>query len=367
MNITFVISSLSFGGAEKVSTMLCNFWSQKNNNVNIVILNKNDDVNQFKVSKKIKVHRLENNSNFFFLTSIFSNLKKIFYLIKFFKKTKTDIVVSFMTENNILSIIGSKILGIPIVISERTVPGVHKINFFWKILRLMTYRFSDAIVVQSKFVSHWFEKKFKLQTYIISNPVFKKKKNNNIKPKKLIITIGRLSEEKGHEILIRAFAKIEHLIHEWSLYIYGKGILETKLKRLILDLDLNKKIKIKGVSVDNYSSINECQIYAHTSFYEGFSNTILEALSLNKCVLATDCPGANKEFLEKNKFALMCRTGDVDSVSKQLLKLVKNKNLRKYFEKKSSRALKGLDVESIGEQWLAIFNKLFLDFNNKKN
>ena len=63
----------------------------------------------------------------------------------------------------------------------------------------------------------------------------------------------------------------------------------------------------------------------------------------------------------------MCRTGDVDSVSKQLLKLVKNKNLRKYFEKKSSRALKGLDVESIGEQWLAIFNKLFLDFNNKKN
>lgn len=108
----------------------------------------------------------------------------------------------------------------------------------------------------------------------------------------LFVTMGRLSPEKGHEKLIRAFSNLLQMgIGRPKLVIAGEGPLLMRLRRLILDLGLESSVLLAGQLSNPYPLLKRCDLFVFSSDYEGQGLAILEALILGKPVVSTNVPG----------------------------------------------------------------------------
>ena len=119
MKIAFIISSLGSGGAERVLSLMANFWAHKNYSIIVITLDNSTPFYLLEDGIQVEQLSLLKNSG-----SVFSALANNITRIKIIKKKlieiNPDIVISFMTETNIISTIGCKIINKPIIIAERT-------------------------------------------------------------------------------------------------------------------------------------------------------------------------------------------------------------------------------------------------------
>ena len=178
-------------------------------------------------------HSLENKN-------IFSKINYLFKLIVYIRrKTKIfnpDTVLAFSEWTNpyvILALIGLKY---PVYVSDRMSP-IAKLPIITEILKRFTYRFASGIIAQTSFAKRILKKKIKSnRIYVIHNPVNIIKKTND-KEINLILSVGRLSAEKGHKYLIKAFSKVKN--RDWKLALIGDGSQRQSLEKLVSDLSLN--------------------------------------------------------------------------------------------------------------------------------
>lgn len=115
---------------------------------------------------------------------------------------------------------------------------------------------------------------------------------------KAYLTVGRLSPEKDHEKLIRAFARTECLKSGAKLIILGEGPMRGHLENLIETLGLNSDVLLAGQRDNPFPAIKSCDCFVLSSNHEGQPMVLLEALTLNKKVIATDING-NRAVLQK--------------------------------------------------------------------
>ena len=115
--------------------------------------------------------------------------------------------------------------------------------------------------------------------------------------KKVFINIGRLSPEKGHIKLINAFAKVHQKYPEVCLVNLGSGVLEKEIQSLIKKLNLSNNVFYLGQVSNPYSYLSASDCFILPSDHEGQPMTLLEALILEKPIIATDIVG-NRSVLE---------------------------------------------------------------------
>lgn len=127
---------------------------------------------------------------------------------------------------------------------------------------------------------------------------------------KVFLTIGRLSPEKDHEKLIRAFSKLEP--REAKLIIIGYGALETRLRSLVKDLGCSN-IYILGLRSNPMPLLKRADCFVLSSNYEGQPVVLFEAMILKKPIIATDIV-ANRGALDNGRYGTLCNN-DVDSLS----------------------------------------------------
>ena len=118
---------------------------------------------------------------------------------------------------------------------------------------------------------------------------------------KVIINVGKLKFQKGQWHLIRAFKKVVEKNNDVKLIILGMGELEDYLKKLIIDLQLEKNVFILGHKNKNiYTYMSKSNIFVFPTLYEGMPNVILEAMACNLPIIASDCYGGNREIIAPN-------------------------------------------------------------------
>nr|WP_200763275.1 glycosyltransferase [Nitrosophilus alvini] len=240
MKILFVISSLGTGGSERVLVTLANYLVKKYE-ITIVLLS--TDTIFYDIDSNVKVISLNlSKSAKSFIDGLSNNFNRIKVLSKTIKKENPDIIISFLTRTNILSIVASKLVGKKIIVSERSNYNFLK-SKVWRFLRRAVYPFADGLIVQSKYDKSKYD--FHKNCQIIYNPLFIKnsKKNNFFKKKHIILGVGRIDYNKGFDRLLKAYSTIDT---DWKLIIVGEGEERKNLQDLIKKLNLENKVFLIG-------------------------------------------------------------------------------------------------------------------------
>ncbi len=123
--------------------------------------------------------------------------------------------------------------------------------------------------------------------------------------RKQIVSIGRLSDEKGHRYLIQAYASYmqESLIGRLppaDLHLIGDGVLRKELQSMAADLGVSESVFFHGQIPSPFAFLSQCDLFCLPSLYEGMPNVLLEAMACRVPILATDTPQGPGELLRAN-------------------------------------------------------------------
>ena len=213
-NITIVVSAMNMGGAQRVVSILCNYWSKNGFKVTLIYTYTKERIHHYYLDKEVEIKYLENIP---FLSKIyfFNAIWKLFYLRSSIKSSNPDVIVSFLTTINVATTIASIGIKSPLYICERisTPFATLNRNLFW-FYRILFKRVRK-IIVQTENNKSYLNSTFpKLIVEVIPNliiypiPITGLSINPDtviLKNRKSILAAGRMHRFKQFDVLIKAF------------------------------------------------------------------------------------------------------------------------------------------------------------------
>jgi len=162
---------------------------------------------------------------------------------------------------------------------------------------------------------------------IINNSlIFKKKNDPNINSKSFkkdyFLSIGRLTKQKNHKLLIDLFLHLKKSGKDFFLYILGEGEEEQFLRKKILKLNLQDRVFLLGFKKNIYPYIHSSRAIISPSLWEDPGAVMVEAAFCNRIVLSSNCKNGPKEFLMNNKAGYLFESNDLDSLVKAFNQLI---------------------------------------------
>ena len=305
--VFFIIPTLTQGGAERVIVTLLKFLDKTKFKATIMVVNMNEEVYSEEIPEEVDIIDLKCNRVRTAIPKIILNLWR----------HKPHIVMSTLGHLNI-AIAMSRIFmpfGIKfiaretIVVSEKLSRG--KFQKLWKLLHRIFYPTFNKIICQSEDMKRDISGILgsEKNLVLINNPVDCERIHNlsrlydqsveeyyNDRSYTYLIAAGRLIEQKGFEMLIEAIALIDN--PKIKLAILGHGPLEEKILSLVEYYKLQDQVTLLGYQKNPYIWISRANAFVLSSYYEGFPNVVLEALSCGVPVISTPAPGGTKEILE---------------------------------------------------------------------
>lgn len=353
--ILFCIDTLGGGGAEKVLVDILNNLDLNKYKIDLLVLT-NEGMYFDKINNLINIRTIFPSTKFY---------KKLsYYLFKFlpanilyklFIHSKFDVEIAFLEGKTTKLISGSNNK------KSKKISWVHidmlKKHWTKKLFRgkeeVITYdRFSDIIFVSEDakksfsklFVNNRSEKK------VIYNPVLPEeieKKSNEFTiafEEFTVVSVGRLSDQKGYDRLIKAHSELVGK-YPHKLIILGEGQQRDELENLIKSLEVNNSVELKGFMNNPYPYIKSADLYVSSSRTEGYPLVLLEAIALEKPILATNITGA-REILSDGLYGVLC-ADSTEGLKKGIKELYLNRENLEYYKQQSSKKKKQLNYKEI--------------------
>jgi len=265
-----------------------------------------------------------------------ATLRKIRALRRLLLTIEPDVVISFLTNVNVLVIAALASSGIPLIVSERVdLAADVELPRTLRVARVFLYPFADALVVQTAVGAMRYRERLRgvPRIAIISNPLPRDLSASLARARQdgtggCVIAMGRLTPQKGYAQLIEAFRRALGEDASWRLQIWGDGPLRPDLQRLVDELHLADRVQLCGVTSEPWSVLAAAQIFALSSKYEGFPNAMLEAMALGFPCIAFDCPTGPRELADGGRAAILVPSGDVTALATALRELARDRELR---------------------------------------
>ncbi len=283
---------------------------------------------------------------------------RVIKLKKLIKEISPDFIVSFM--GNLPPILTLK----PVMVSIHSNPDSPPL--YRKILLKTVYKFSNVkkIITVSKGIEKKLNTNYNLKnTKIIYNPIdlnLIDQKLLALKPFKFdyILAVGRLNRQRGHDILIKSFAK-SSLKNKVKLVILGEGKERKNLENLINDLKIKNKVLLPGNMENPFVYMKYAQLFIHSSRCEGLSVVLLEALACNVAVITTNCCeiGPPYEVMENEVNSLLVPSEDDELLKDAMERLYHDKELYMKLKSNARRSVERFDVKNIVKDWISLFEK----------
>lgn len=174
----------------------------------------------------------------------------------------------------------------------------------------------------------------------------------------LVAAAGRLTPQKGFDLLIRAFQKVVPDYPQWQLRIYGSGREQRRLRRLIQDLELYENVFLMGRTDRLGEELGKASIFALSSRFEGFGMVIIEAMSKGAPVVSFDCPRGPGEIVSHGRDGLLVPAEDVPAFAEALRTLMADEALRQRLGEQAVRTAQRYSLDAIGRQWDELLARL---------
>ncbi len=354
--LTFVIHQITAGGAERILTLLANKFCEKGWSVTLLTLDSGSEPAFFELHSDIQhwpLSLMREQGNWWKAVKV--HFLRPFLLRCAIRRSKPDVVIAFIDLMNILTLVATIGLKIPVIISERVHPAFHSIGKFWSLLRQVVYKRSACLVVQTRDARSFFSSSIQKNSRIIPNPVLVPEYSGPVlkssASSKTLMAMGRLREQKGFDLLLKAFAPLYNKFPDWMLEIWGEGEQKEYLEGLRDELGLRKRVRFPGLSKEHYKTISEADIFVLSSRYEGFPNVLGEAMACGLPVVSFDCPSGPSEMIQDGVNGLLVPAGNILQLSSSMERLMTSAELRKILGEQAIKITESYSLNKIVQSW----------------
>jgi len=356
MRITLICATLGAGGAERVMTLMANYWAESGHDVAMATFEAHTQ-SHYPLRSRVKlVPTSLNSASPTIFHSILNNVRRIGKLRRAIVETRPDVVISFIETANVRVLASLFGTGIPIIVSERSNPAVYKPGKVWEALRLMLYPVASRVVVQSSRAKDYFPRRIRSLCRVIPNPVlipegFRRRNTIRRDGPKRIIALGRLSEEKCYDLLIRTFGRIQARHPEWTLEIVGDGPLRQTLVQLRDELRLQGRVELSGLSKAPFEKLGQADMFVLTSRFEGFPNALCEAMAAGLPVVSFDCPNGPREIIRDGVDGILVPHQDAEALANAMERVMGDSELQEWLASRAPEILDRFGIDRVMRMW----------------
>lgn len=339
------------GGTERVGTIIANELSKNGKyKVSFVSLVEKKKVPFFEINSNIERYKLYNEPvrGITHIVQICHKLKNVV------KDNNIDILIDIDGILDMYSLIVKLFTGVKVISWEHFNYYQHPTVGHRKYTRKLAGRFADAIVTLTNEDKGYYEENIKIKCPIefIHNPVMNLDKNCEYDlNSKILLSVGRLTYQKGFDMLLDVANIVLKKHLDWKWIILGEGedrqMLEDKIKKLSLE----GRVILKGnvSNVEDYYKYSS--IFVLTSRFEGLPMTLLETKPFKLPIVSFDIKTGPKECIINKENGYLVKEFEIKEMAEKINDLIENKKLRKSFSENALKGIEKFKLEEIIEKW----------------
>ena len=173
-----------------------------------------------------------------------------------------------------------------------------------------------------------------------------------------VLAVGRLTPQKGYDLLIPAFAHVVAKQPDWRLRICGAGPQRDELEAMIRDRGLGDVVQLRGPARDLGAEIARASLFVLSSRFEGLPLVLLEAMSKGMGIVSLDCPTGPADVISDHRNGILVPPGDVEALAAGMLELIEDADLRRRCAAAAIETAQGYTPEAVGPRWEALLQEL---------
>jgi GalNAc-alpha-(1->4)-GalNAc-alpha-(1->3)-diNAcBac-PP-undecaprenol alpha-1,4-N-acetyl-D-galactosaminyltransferase len=355
MKVTLVIYGLGGGGAERVMSILANYWAAQGWEIALIMLVAPTQAAFYPLHPLIKLKPLglaENSTNP--IAAIRNTWRRVTILRQEIIASQPDVVISFMNSVNVYNILACWNLRIPTIVSEHTYPGVNDANQIWQFLMKWSYRYADVVTVLTHNAVPFYPAAQGYRTIVMPNPVMTPPPVSVTEPLLLtpsLLAVGRLDPRKGFDLLLRAFHQIHDRYPDWQLTILGEGSIRSELEELRSQLQLTDRVHLPGAVKNVRDYLDRADLFVLPSRTEGFPMALCEAMACGLPVIATDCLSGPRDIITDGVDGVLVPTEDVEALAAGLAALMSDPAHRQQLALNAPSVLDRFGLDRVMVMW----------------
>ena len=224
-------------------------------------------------------------------------------------------------------------------------------------LRKRLYSHMSAVVTLTKNDQKAFEQSGLKNVFCIPNMVSISPIPYHGENSKRIVSVGRLTSQKGYDLLLQSIARIADKMGDFYIDIYGEGEDRAALEAQCRKLGLTERVHFPGYCADIETIYAGSAFYVMSSRFEGFPMVLLEAAASGLPIVSFDCP-EGPAILLRNGGGILVERENVTALGQAILTMIQDPALRNKSHNESSAIIEPYQPEQIGKQWEELFKNL---------
>jgi glycosyltransferase involved in cell wall biosynthesis len=385
---------MNAGGAERVAASLVNAWVKEGHEVCLMpTFSRGTGQSFYPLDPGVRQVWV---ARYLSGPGMFRTLAKPLILRRLIQDEAPDVIVSFLTNVNVMVLAATKGLGIPVIVCERTNPAASKnISNVLARARRLLYPQADAVMLQTQQAAEVFARVVPgLQhVAVIPNPLppalesaaravddtgrvsyvsesagmasdedtasaaTSSVRQAQAGARKQLCAMGRFVATKRFEMLIDVFARLAPQVPDWDLTIWGEGPLLSLLQEKVRKLGLQDRIHLPGKTDQPWEAISRADAFVMTSEVEGFPNVLLESMALGLPCVTMDCPSGPAELSRDGRDAILVGLSDVDALQEALHQVMTDEILRRELGHRATISVRDrYSLAAVLEQWQFLFD-----------
>lgn len=220
----------------------------------------------------------------------------------------------------------------------------------WILMEKLGQSFSKFIVLTEGNKNEWPSLR---NLEVISNPLPFYPEQSSLLDSKTVICVGKISYQKGQDLLVKAWESVFAKHSDWQLHLYGKENTEV-LDTDVLDKNIHHFPPVKDIE----QKYLESSLYVMSSRFEGFGMVLIEAMACGVPCVSFNCDYGPSDIISDKKDGLLVDKGNIDQLAEKILILIENSELRKQFGNSAKQNVKKYEIDAIAAQWDTLFKSL---------
>jgi glycosyltransferase involved in cell wall biosynthesis len=357
MRIAVLLNDLGLGGTQRLVTGLANHLLGTGHEVVLFTFDRPGARRFFALDPAVEIHDLNLlGHSEGFIDALGRNLGRIRRLRSEWRRLRPELILSFLSSLNVTALLSAAGLGVPVIVSEETEPAVAPLPAAWRWLRAATYPFAACIVVHAQGTADYFGGAGSRRVRVIPNPIDPCDPDGADEaaaevPQCAVVAMGRLSQEKGFDVLIRAFASLAGRFPNWHLLILGEGDQRLVLEHLAASLGLDARVHLPGAVKRPGQILRRGRFFVSSSRYEGFSIAIGEAMACGLPVVSTDAPNGPRDIVRDGIDGLLVPVDDTKALARAMMRLMESPQLRTSLSRAALHVVDRFSASKIWGAW----------------